>query len=211
MTVSLLEQMVAGEAPPLLELDVQQYHDMIRTGILPECAPIELIDGLLVWKDRSFPGANFMSHDPRHTHPVKQFLHVQRRLEPLNFHVQLQMPVTLSAKNEPEPDIAIIRGTSDQYAKRHPGPADIAAAIEVAASSLKFDRTTKQQKYASAAIPQYWIVNVVEDQIEVYEEPLTAEGRYGRRTDYRRGQTIRLVLDADKAIEIHVSEILPPP
>ena len=53
MAVSLVEQIAVGEAPPFMAISVEQYHQMIRLGILPEGAPVELIDGLLVWKDRS--------------------------------------------------------------------------------------------------------------------------------------------------------------
>lgn len=73
-----------------------------------------------------------------------------------------------------------------------------------------FDRTTKQRKYALAGIGQYWIVNLAENQIEVYQEPLVAEGRYLRRDDYRPGQRLSLALGSGGTLELAVSEILPP-
>jgi Uma2 family endonuclease len=85
----------------------------------------------------------------------------------------------------------------------------VIVAIEVAHSSLRFDRSTKQRNYAVAGIAQYWIVNLVENQIEVYQEPLGAEGRYARRDDYRPGQVVSLRLGDSDVIEVAVSEILP--
>ena len=71
MAGSLLEQIAVGEAPPFVPINVEQYHQMIRLGILPEGAPVELIDGLLVWKDRSARGGAPMPHDPRHALTLK--------------------------------------------------------------------------------------------------------------------------------------------
>jgi hypothetical protein len=162
MAVTLLQQIAVGEAPPFVPINVEQYHEMIRVGILPEGAPVELIDGLL------------------------------------------------SDTDEPEPDVALVKGPPEAYADHHPTPADVIAAIEVAESSLRFDRTTKQCKYALAGIGQYWIANLAENQIEVYQEPLVTEGRYVRRDDYRPGQVLSLALGSSVTIEVAVSEILPP-
>lgn len=91
----------------------------------------------------------------------------------------------------------------------HPGPQDVLATIEVANSSLEYDRTTKRRIYATAGIPTYPIVNLPEAQIEVYENPLPAEGRYTSRTDFKAGQMIRLALTATMAVDVSVSDILP--
>src|SRR5436305_1410473 len=93
MSVTFLEQLAAGEAPPLVPFTVDQYHQMIRTGILKEGAPIELLDGMLVWKDRSTIGADPMTHDPRHASAIARLQRVGRRLEPARYHVQIQLPV----------------------------------------------------------------------------------------------------------------------
>jgi hypothetical protein len=75
MAVTLLEQIAVGEAPSLVPINVEQYHEMIRVDMLPEGAPVELIGGLLVWKDRSARGGAPVSHDPRHALTIK---HLQR-------------------------------------------------------------------------------------------------------------------------------------
>jgi Uma2 family endonuclease len=209
MAVTLLEQIAVGEAPPFVPINVEQYHQMIRLGILPEGAPVELIDGLLVWKDRSARGGAPLPHDPRHALTITRLQRLGQRFDSLGCHLRLQLPVTLSDTSEPEPDAAVVKGPPEAYADHHPTPVDVIAAIEVAHSSLRFDRSTKQRNYALAGIGQYWIVNLAENQIEVYQGPLVAEGRYLRRDDYRPGQVLPLALDSAVTIEVAVADILP--
>src|SRR5437867_2494541 len=152
MAASLVEQMAVGEAPPFVSLNVDQYHQMIRLGILADGAPVELIDGLLVWKDRSAQGTDRMSHDPRHAIIIHRLQRLERRLEPFSCHLRVQLPVTLNDTAEPEPDAAVINGLPEAYVEHHPTPADVIAAVEVAHSSLRFDRSTKQRNYALAGI-----------------------------------------------------------
>jgi len=208
MGSTLLEQTAAGEAPPAVSFTVQQYHAMIENGILREGDPVELIDGVLIRKDRSTLGTNQMTHDPRHALVIKRLLRLDRRLEPYDCHLQSQLPVTLSEVSEPEPDAAVVKGTPEAFADHHPGPRDLVAVLEVADSSLQFDRTTKQGKYAIAGIGQYWILNLVEDQIELYESPISSEGRYAQRVDYQLGQVVPLKINAATTIQVPVADLL---
>jgi Uma2 family endonuclease len=73
--------------------------------------------------------------------------------------------------SEPEPDIVIARLRSDDYINSHPSPADIILVIEVADSTIKFDRETKAPLYAAAGISEYWIVNLIDDRLEIYRQP----------------------------------------
>lgn len=205
---TLLDQLAAGQAPSLVPLNVEQYHRMIAEGILSEGAAIELIDGLLVHKDRADREGDTMSHGPRHAAAVRRLPQVFRVIEDRGFHLRSQLPVTLSSDQEPEPDLALVRGRPEDFEARHPGPQDVAAVMEVADSSLNFDRTTKQRLYARAEISVYWIVNLVDNQVEAYETPLAAEGRYACRTDYRPGQAMKLTL-LNLMIEIAVVALLP--
>ena len=101
-------------------LSVEQYHQMIRQGILPDGAPVELIDGLLVWKDRSAHGSDPRSHGPRHGLTIKRLQRLDVRLKPFDCHLQLQLPITLSDTSEPEPDAAIVKGAPEGYSDHHP-------------------------------------------------------------------------------------------
>jgi hypothetical protein len=210
MSHSVLEQVVAGRAPGVLPLTVDQYHSMIATGILREGQPTELIDGILVRRDRSDRGGNPMSHGPRHSLTLKRTERELRGVEAFGFHLHVQLPVTLGAIQEPEPDVTVVRGKAEEYVGRHPGPADILALVEVSDSTLEYDRTTKQRLFAAAGIAPYWIVNLPEEKIEVYEQPIAAEGRYAARTEYLPGQTVRLSLSSGQHLEVPVSQILPP-
>ena len=210
MSSLLLEQVVAGRAPAVLPLTVDQYHRMIASGILKEGEPTELIDGILVRKDRSDRGGTPMAHGPRHALTVKRTDRLLRSVETFGWHLHVQLPVTLSAIQEPEPDLAIVKGRAEDYLARHPGPDQIGLLVEVSDSTLEYDRTTKQRLYAVAGIILYWIINLVERQVEVYEQPLAAEGRYGLRTDFRPGQSVHFLVAPQQRIELAVNDILPP-
>ena len=209
MSLPLLEQVVAGRTPSLLTLTVEQYHQMIARGILREGDASELIDGILVRKDRSDRGGNPMAHGPRHALTLKRLHRQLRPVENLHCHLHVQLPVTLSAVQEPEPDLSVVRGREEDYAQHHPRPADVLAVMEVSDSTLDYDRTTKQRLFAAAVLTPYWIINLPEERIEVYEEPISSEGRYGHRTDYQRGQVVPLTVQG-VTLEIAVAQVLPP-
>jgi Uma2 family endonuclease len=208
MGIPLLEEIVAVNSPAVVPLTVEQYHDMIRTGILESGSPIELIDGVLIAKDRSCRGGKPLSHDPPHALCITRLQRLDRLLEPLGIHLRSQLPVALGSTSEPEPDGAVVRGAPERFADHHPEPKDLLAIIEVADSSLRYDRTTKKRKYAEAAIPQYWIVNLIDRVIEVYHSPVPAERVFEQHADFLPGQTVRLNLDDGKFIDLAVSEIL---
>jgi Uma2 family endonuclease len=200
-----------AQAPPprIARITVDQYHRMIKTGILREGAPIELLDGVLVYKDRSARGKDPATVAPLHSVIVSLLAELNARLEPLGCHMQIQGPISLPPHHEPEPDGAIVKGAPRDYTKRLPGPDDVCCVIEVADSSLAHDRATKLRVYAEAGIPQYVIVNLVDSQIEVYEQPVPAEGRYGKATVVKAGQTFALLAGASQPLAIAAAEILP--
>lgn len=181
---------------------------MIAAGILRDGEPIELIDGLLVRKDRG-PEGNPMVISTEHSLVVTRLGQLDRSVEPFGHHVRVQQPVTLSATSEPEPDASVVRGAATDYSARHPGPEDVAVAIEVAESSLHYDRTTKLRLYAATGVPTYWIVNLPDRQMEAFRVPIPQEERYAHSAVFKRGESVRLELGA-QAIEVAVSSILPP-
>ncbi|MEG5031510.1 Uma2 family endonuclease [Microcoleus sp. AT3-D2] len=85
--------------------------------------------------------------------------------------VRGQEPIILSADSEPEPDVVIARNRSDNYLSSHPEPADVLLVIEVSDSTLKYDRRTKLSLYAESGISDYWILNLVDIQLEMHSEP----------------------------------------
>ena len=106
--------------------------------------------------------------------------------------------------SEPEPDLIV---TSSPDPKDYvSGVARALLVIEVADSSLDYDRTIKAQLYAEAGIPEYWIVNLVDDALEAYRQP--AGTKYGNVTTYGKGE--RLSPEAWPDVEVEVADLIPP-
>jgi hypothetical protein len=209
MNSELLQQMASGEAPPLLPLTVAQFHRMQTQGILAPEEQVELIEGALVRKDRSFRGGKCMMHNPGHAGAVSHVHRVLDRLsEPHGCHARSQLPVTLDDENEPEPDVKVVEGDASAYCLRHPIPAEVRLVVEVSHSSLEFDRTTKLRMYARAGIVRYWIVNLVNHQIEAFCSPLPADERYAVPAVYRSGDALNFNLPGGE-VQIPFDELLP--
>jgi Uma2 family endonuclease len=131
-----------------------EYYQMVESGIIREGERVELILGQIF---------TMAAKGTRHTVSTTRLLKIllglteERSIMPNN--------------SEPEPDIVIARLRSDDYINSHPSPADIILVIEVADSSIKFDRDTKAPLYAAAGINEYWIVNLIDDRLEIYRQP----------------------------------------
>jgi Uma2 family endonuclease len=201
-----LRKAASSDNREIVPLTVEQYHGMLAAGILAEGEPIELLDGLLVRKSR---GEGMTTH-PQHALVVSKLtMLLVAAINGMPCHLRVQSPVTLPPYNEPEPDLAIINGPPTAFADRHPGPADVACAIEVAGSSLERDRTVKQRIYASAGIPQYVIVNLIDSRIEVFEKPDSAKGRYRWHAALAEDKEIGLLLPEHRRLIFPATEWLP--
>lgn len=182
-------------------LSVPQYHEMIHRGILTKDDRVELLEGRLVEK---------MPINPPHRAAVKLTYDTLARLVPAGWYVDAQSPVTL-AESEPEPDVTVVRGNTRQYLNQHPGPAEVALLVEVSDSTLERGRGLKQRLYAQAGIRVYWIINLVENQLEVYTAPSgpTETPDYGQRRDYALTETVPLVIEEQEIGFIPVRELFP--
>ena len=89
------------------------------------------------------------------------------------YYIRQQKPFVVSDLSEPEPDVAVIKGSVRDFAAAHPTQAELL--VEVADSSLRYDRETKRSLYAKANVPEYWIVNLVTRQLEVHRQPAVSE------------------------------------
>lgn len=102
-----------------------------------------------------------------------------------------QSALKLSESSEPQPDLLLVSLPKERYLERLPEPADVLLLIEVSDSTLKYDREQKLPVYAEAGIPEYWIRNLLDDTLEVYQEPI---GRnYRSRTLYRTGEPVEFM------------------
>ncbi len=186
---------------PVCRLAVSQYHEMIAAGILADGDPLELLEGWLV---------PTMVKNPPHATARHFTTKALERVVPSGYYVRSQEPITLE-DSEPEPDVALVRGNPEQYARRHPGPQEAAIVVEVADVSLRRDRTTKKRIYARAGIPDYWIINLPERRIEVYGDP-TGPGEspdYRRREDYAAAAEAPVTIEGREAGRIQVDGLLP--
>ena len=150
-----------------------------------------------------------MVHGPQHAFVISCLQRLGPRFSGLGCHLRCQLPLTLSEVLEPEPDAALVRGVPEDYLDRHPRAEDTIAAIEIADSSLSYDRTTKQRIYADAGIAVYWLVSIPERMIDVFSTPVVGEGGYQHRTSFLAGQTVPVQLVAGRCLEVAVDDILP--
>ncbi len=173
---------------------VEEYHRMAEAGILSEDDRVELIEGELV---------AMSPIGSRHAATVA-------RLTTLLFPVRgrgilwVQNPIRLGAYSEPQPDVALLRYRPDFYASAHPGPEDILLIVEVAETSADYDRSVKIPLYARHGIPEAWLVDLLEERIEIYRHP-TPQG-YRSLHIAHRGETVRPTALPD--LELSVDEIL---
>jgi Uma2 family endonuclease len=113
----------------------------------------------------------------------------------------------MGSNDEPEPDIAVIRGSDADYRHRIPTSADVTLIVEVSDSTLSQDRGNKLVAYATARIPVYWIVNLVDRQVEVYTGAAT--GAYQSCTVFKPGQSVPVMIDGQPRVSIAVDDIVP--
>ena len=179
---------------------VPQYHKMIEIGVLTEDDRVELLEGYLVEK---------MPHDPLHDGTIQLVEAAVLALAPPGWCSRVQMAVTLP-QSEPEPDFVLARGNKRSYLKKHPTTPDIGLVVEVANTSLESDREDKTPIYARARLPAYWIVNIAEREVEVYEKPSGPKPNpgYASRRVYKEGDSIPFSLDGKKLGTIPVTEVL---
>lgn len=201
--------MVSAVELPVVRLTVAQVHAMLRAGILQEGDPIELIDGLLIRKDRSAHGADPMTIGEKHNLVVKLLARLDPELTRHGCHMQTQGPLTLGLHDEPEPDGAVLRGDPRDYTNALPRGEDASCVIEVADSSLEVDRTRKLALYARAGVPQYVIVNLRDGCVEVHDTPVAERGCYAQTRVARAGERVALRTSDGSTLEIDAGRILP--
>jgi len=154
----------------------KEYECLVALGVLHEDEPIELIGGqMIVAEPKNAP------------HPTAVMLTAEalRGAFGAGWVVRQQDPVALDDESEPEPDVAVVAGHIRDYSGAHPERPVLI--VEVADSSIAFDRRYKGSLYARAGIADYWIVNVRRRVLEVYREPVTAPAaRFGWKYDRAR-------------------------
>ena len=174
---------------------VEEFEGLFERGILTFQDRVELIRGIIVEKPRI---------SPRHaacTMRLNWFLNFQKSDKSLvGIYSPIRLPDSLAI-----PEVSVLQMRQDFYAKAHPIAADIFLVVEVAESSLDFDRDVKGPLYAESGIVEYWIVNLNEACLEVHRRPSPA-GTYGELITLRSGDTVELT--ALPGVSLAVADIL---
>ena len=164
---------VAPHSPPLeipselqYRISVDVYHRMIDAGILGEDDRVELLEGVIV----AMPPQR-----ADHSALIARLTRWLVRAAGDEYSVRVQLPLAVSDDSEPEPDLALVRAADESLRAQ---PAWAALVVEGSRTTLDTDRRIKGALYARAGIPEYWLVDVVSETVEVYAEPDTDASRY---------------------------------
>ena len=147
----------------------KEYDRLIELDIVHEDEKLELLDGLLVLRDRL---------TPVEASAIRPLTDALRHAFGAGWSIDSRFPIALDDDSEPEPDVAVVRGAPDDFVTEHPSRP--ALVVEVALTTLELDRDIKGGLYARAGVPDYWIVNLVDGALEVRRGPVTSdEAPYG--------------------------------
>ena len=177
----------------------EDYHAMGRAGILTPEDRVELLDGEVI----------VMSPiGTRHAACVDRLTRAFYSAGPIAGRalVRVQNPLAVSARSELQPDLMLLVERDDDYALGHPDPADVLLLVEVADSSIDYDRRTKIPLYARAGIREVWLVDLEHDRIEASSEPASDGYRVTRR--HGLGESLSPVALPD--LTLQTDRIIPP-
>ena len=166
MPSAVLDSPTQEKLPERFRFTRENYEAMIAAGILDENEGLELIDGEIVKK---------MSINPSHAATVKRLNRLFSQRVGDACVVSVQDPIALDGFNEPEPDIALLKSRADLYGESHPGPSDVYLIVEVADSSLRFDRERKIPLYAAAGIPEVWLIDLIGRCLIRHRQPVAGD------------------------------------
>ena len=171
---------------------VHDYYRMAEAGILRADDRVELIEGEII----QMPPIG-----SAHASVVDNLVAlVTNQASAPDVRVRVQNPVRLDDRSEPVPDLALLRPRADRYRSAHPTPGDVLLLVEVSDTSLAYDRDIKVPLYASAGIPEVWVVNILAQLIEVHRDP--ADGEYRSLTVARTGDVLSPHLVAELAVPV---------
>ena len=174
---------------------VGEYYRMAEADILTEEDRVELIAGQIV---------AMSPIGSRHAACVDRLNGLLHRQPGAAFIVRVQSPIALDAYSEPEPDLVLLRPRTDFYAEAHPSAVDVLLAVEVADTSIDYDREVKLPLYAQAGLPEVWLIDLQESRIEVYARP--QGGAYQQRVEVTADATLTSLTVA--SLELAAADIL---
>lgn len=178
------------------EWTLERYHAMIEAGILTEYDNVELIKGQLVRR---------MPIGDDHSSTVETLMEFFVSRFAFQYRLRSENPVPVFPNSEPEPDFVVAKKPIKRSRLKHPTPEETLLIVEVAHSTLQYDRKVKGPIYAEAGIPEYWIINLKARKIEVHLQPDTEETLYESVRSYSAGETFTSPFAGD----VTVDDLLP--
>lgn len=175
---------------------VDEFYRMADAGIFREDDRLELLDGEII---------EMTPIGPPHAACVTLLNRLLIERLGRRAVVTPQNPARLDDLTEPQPDLCIARWRDDGYATAHPRPDDLLLVVEVADTSLPYDRDRKAPRYALARIPETWVIDLNAEAIHAFRGP--SDGRYGVARTFGRNDTIDILAFPD--IRIAVDDIIP--
>ena len=176
---------------------VKEYHKMAEAGIFDEDERVELLEGKIICKNKV---------GTAHSCAVGRTDYLLKNLLENRALISIKNPIKLDDYSEPEPDIAVVKIDSLDYADHHPTPDEIYLVIEVADTTFKKDCETKGKAYAAAGIIDYWVLDVINRQLHVFREP--SENGYRSEVVLEESKIISPLKFPD--LNIDILEMLPP-
>jgi Uma2 family endonuclease len=173
----------------------REFRAMAEAGVLGEDDRVELVDGEIV--DMAPIGS-------RHLSCVVALTHLLVELAQGRYFVSVQNPVRLSERDEPQPDLTLLRRRPDPAAPSPPNPEDVLAVVEVSDTTLSYDRNVKLPLYARAGISEAWVIDLKAGNVEVHSEP-SPEG-YGESRAF--GSDERVASGTVEGLSVPVDEVL---
>jgi Uma2 family endonuclease len=184
--------------PSSLSWSVDRYRKAYEAGVIGEDEPFELLNGSIVER---------MGSNPPHAACIQIVMEYFYERYFKKYGLRMENAVQLSDDSLPQPDFAVVTYRVDHYARIFPQAKDVQLLVEVADSSLSIDRNQKKVAYAKAGIPEYWIVNLKDRQLEVHLRPSLTGGTYAAVTHYGDSEEA----ETQFAGRITVADLLPPP
>ncbi|HKB05182.1 MAG TPA: Uma2 family endonuclease [Gemmataceae bacterium] len=201
MSTGTVQPVTYGLDASIAKFSVNRYQRMIETGILTAEDKVELLENYVVLK---------MPRNPPHDGTIQVISKRLGRRIPTGWDLRVQLSIVLP-DSQPEPDFAICRGDETAYLTHHPAGTDVGHVVEVADTSLLRDQRDKTRIYARGGIPVYWIINLVDRRVEVYNQPSgpIAAPAYGAFQTFQPGDNVPLVLDGSAVGSVPVTDLLP--
>ena len=168
---------------PLLRrlFTVKEYHKMVEAGVFSPDDQIELIQGEII---------KMSPIGKRHAATVNRLVRLFTQLLGEDIILSPQNPIELNNNSEPQPDIALLLPRSDFYESKLPQPQDVLLLVEVADTTANYDREVKIPVYAQGGITEVWLVDINQQCVEVYREPIS--NRYQNMQKLRRGEFLSI-------------------